>query len=85
MHVVNIQKSDPSNLNLNAYYLFYVLTGFFNMLVDAILCHGVISDKEIQILINSRHVYCKSSCDHYLRNLLPKSHVTWSEWSYCIV
>lgn len=42
MHVVNIQKSDPSNLN--AYYLFYVLTGFFNMLVDAILCHGVISE-----------------------------------------
>jgi len=42
MHVVNIHKSDLSNLN--AYYLFYVLTGFFNMLVDAILCHGVISE-----------------------------------------
>jgi len=42
MHVVNIQKSDPSNLN--TYYLFYVLTGFFNGLVDAILCRGVISE-----------------------------------------
>ena len=42
MRVVNMQKSDPSNLN--TYYLFYVLTGFSNMLVDAILCHGVISE-----------------------------------------
>jgi uncharacterized membrane protein len=42
MHVVNIQKSDTSNSN--AYYLLYVLTGFYNILVDAMLCHNVISE-----------------------------------------